>query len=710
MNPQNQTVPASEFSQQLDPQDAVDTTEQLFDLELDDDKLLRITANQLDDDIAHWEQEPWLLTQTDKENIAYLLGIQQDGKVANTETQTPYVDNRLFTAVRAILAYATGQTAKPELLPSKSDDKYQTIAQQTGLGLYQHAQDHEVNQEMRLALKNLITRKRGYLKLRYDDDYGPYGDVCTENVDPADIVIGRFSRFQRNPDRIFHKQVATVQELCDDFPDAKDKIYAWAGIQRGVFTQVSRVVSYWECWFTYFDNDGEEAEGVCWFIPNSGFILGKMQNPNWLYDGSKKEQLIKNLTYCPVKPFIILNYWNTGRSAIDETCLFDQARPQQDILNKRGRQIVENADYANPRLLVNGGLFDEADAKKFVNKGPKTIGLLNNMDPDANINNAVMVINPTQLPSYVLEDKYDARNEIDTMMGTPTQFRGAMAQSKNPTLGQDLMVKNQASALQDDLVAVVTKAWRQYYLYLLQMMNVYLPDDYYVMTKGQNGEYNHIMLSSGNIDTNVRMSVRIDSTLPLDKESQRATAVQLAQMNRLDDLSLFELLGMPEPEKLAERKLRWEIDRLTYMQSIEQQLMSHEADQDIRLLINGKVPEDRDDYDEDYLNHFNMFITRNEFQKLPLPIQQRLTDFLHQVANKAAVTEGLRDSILNPAGIIDRPPLPPMPKQEVRYNVQSQVNSDQVPGIQPPQGGSPPAPAGQPSPPKMVNPSQFGVR
>lgn len=706
------TLNIGEFSKALDPESTTDTTVQLFDLDLDDDQLVRICTNQLSDDVSHWEKEPWLLSLTDKENIAYLLGIQKDGSVANPNTQTPYVDNRLFASVRAMLAYATGQPAKPELLPSKTDDKYLHVARQTSMGLYQHVLDHHVNSEFRLATKNLISRKRGCIKLRFDEDYGPYGDIISENIDPADLVVGRTSKYGKNPERIYHRQKATIQELAYKFPDMKDEIYGHFGFKRGVYSQTSRSVTYWECWFSYFDNDGAPAEGLCWFIPNSTIILGKMQNPNWIYKGSKRQQKITNMTNAPIKPFVWFNYWNTGRSFIDETCLFDQGRPMQDILNKRGRQIVENADYANPRVLANGSLWDEGDAKKFVNKSPKTIGLLNNMAPDANINNAVMVIPPSNLPSFVMEDKLDARNELDTMMGTPSQFRGAQSSgTANPTLGQDLNIKNQAAALQDDLVGVVNQSWETYYTYLLQMMNTYLDDDYFVMTKGQSGEYNHIILNSDTIDTNVRVTITVDSTLPLDKQSQRATVMQLAQMQRIDDLSMFEMLGLPDPEKLTERKLRWEIDRLTYMSSIEQKLMSDEAESDLTMIINNKTPEDRDDYDEDYLNHFNLFITSNRFHKLPLATQQKLVNFLHSVADKAALTEGLKSSMMNPAGILDTPPSPPAPKKTIQIRgMLGPQDSETAAGIQPPPGqGSPPAPLGQPSPPAIATPSQFTV-
>jgi len=112
-----------------------------------------MVARSLDVHIAHWEKRPFYLSTTDTENLNYLIGDQVDGNKLNPSTQTRYVDNRLHAGIRAILSYATGRLAKPELIPSKTDDKYLHMAQSMQQFLYQHASDHDVNLEMRLAFE-----------------------------------------------------------------------------------------------------------------------------------------------------------------------------------------------------------------------------------------------------------------------------------------------------------------------------------------------------------------------------------------------------------------------------------------------------------------------------------------------------------------------------------------------------------------------------
>jgi len=131
----------------------------------------------------------------------------------------------------------------------------------------------------------------------------------------------------------------------------------------------------------------------------------------------------------------------------------DQAIPMQDILNKRGRQLAENSDYANGRTLIDKRVMEQSDAQRFINKHPRTIGLVDTTNAGNDINKAVLQLPVAQLPSYVMQDKIDARNEIYEMLGVNPQFMGSqIQQQKNPTLGQDMMANNKAQNLQDDLV------------------------------------------------------------------------------------------------------------------------------------------------------------------------------------------------------------------------------------------------------------------
>lgn len=663
-----------------------------FNLAIPDDQLQKMLINSLNSNISYWNQKPWNLEKTDKENTNFLLGMQHDvAQFMQTNENSDYDDNRLIASVRAILSYATGSLAKPEITPSRSDDEYIKMARSIQNALYQHSADEKVDQKTRAAVMNLLVRKRGYMKLRYDPYAGVYGDIVTEVCNPEDIIIDRFAGFMANPNVIYHRIRCTVDELIAKFPKKANEIRIAYSIKAGRFSQMARYITYFEAWFTYMDNKNVPREGVCWFLPEHNLILDKMPNPNWVYSGDDRKDKEENVTIRAPKPFVWFNYINMGHSFIDETCLFEQARPQQELLNNRLKQFNKNVDFMNGRWIYSKKALGDEDASRFVNKGSRTLLGVNAED----VGKAVQVLTPGAMPSQVYESIIDSRNEIDGLMGTPSVFKGSQPSSQD-TLGRDLMVKQQAGMLQDDLVRAVNIGMEQYYQIKLQMMRVYYTDDYWFQVKGGDGKFDFVMLNGDMIDSNVKIGVQVDSTLPLDKASIRQTAMELWQAGEAIDYEQFmKDLGLPDPEIRAERYLRSKIDPIGYLNSVTEGIDNNDAEVDIMLLTAGNTPQERDNYDEDYLNYFNHYITLNKFRLLPPDVQGRITTFLQEVQQRAERSAQLNEAMLDEAGITTAPINPPMPARNIRINANpdpqtSDQIADQIAGVTP-QGPPPQA-------------------
>ncbi len=673
-----------------------------FDLSVPDDKIKYLLINEVPKDQEYWNQRPWNLEETDKNNVDYFLGNQLDPRKIVKSDSARYVDNRLFQGTRAIVSYATSRMSVPELTPSKSDDKYVKMARAMEQALYQHSLAEEADEKFRAAALNLIMRKRSFLKIRFDPNAGMKGDVVTEVCNPEDVIVARETGFMQNPLRITHRLRATLDELCAKFPEKKQDIYALFGIKKGVFTQRSKIVTYFETWFTYMDSKWVPREGVAWFIRDpQPLLLGKGPNPNWIYTGKDEKDKEQNVLFSPPKPFVAFNYLNLGHSYIDETCLFDQAKAQQDILNLRGEQFNKNVEYANGRWVADKRAVSENDATQFINKGGKSI-LLVDGTKTGSLQNSFNVLTPENVSAQIYESMQDARMEIDAMLGTPSVFKGQQP-SQQDTLGRDIMIKSQAGMLQDDLVRCINNASEFYYKLKLQMMRVYYTDDYYFQTKGGDGQYTVIRLNGDQIDANVKVAVEIDSTLPIDKEGIRATALNLG---KIDPLTMFEDLGLPDPDIRAERLLRSTMDPLTYLASIEEEMDNADAELDLQLILEGKQPEERDAYDEGYLTYFNHFMTTNRFDQLPPDEKKRVFAWLAVVQHLATKQANLQATALNDAGIINRPPMPPMPQRQVRLIGQlDPAESAQMAGLAPPAQSPAPAPA-KPSAPL---PGQGGI-
>lgn len=651
-------------------------------LDLPDEQLDKMIIFSLNDDVAYWNKPPFSLADVDKDNIRYLLtgkGEESRGLGAVRDSDE-YPDNRMFSAMRAILSYATGQLTKPELTPSRNDQQFVKAARSLEKALYQHSIDEDADIKFRSAGMNLVARKRGLLKLRFDPDAGMYGDVVTDVLNPEDVTFDRFAGFLDNPSKIYHRQRDSIEYMCDvKFQSKRDEILKAFQIKQGRYSQLSKMMSYFEVWFSYremVERVSKPREGVCWILPENHLILDKMKNPNWIYTGDETKDKLTNVLSHPPKPIIWFNYLNLGRSIIDETSLFDQAKPMQEALNYRLKQFNKAVSLANGRWVYDKNQISEETAQRFINRGSKT---LLGVDYSKSAN-PVQVLTPNNVAPALMESMQDSRNEIDGLMGTPSIFKGSQPKTVD-TLGTNQMVRAQAGMLQDDLVRAMANGAKHYYQVKAQMFRAYYTEDYYFNVKGGDGKYDLIMLNGETLDSNVKIGFTTDSNLPLDKEQIRSDALMKMKAGRIDQLTLEQDLGSSDPELRTERFLRSQIDAYTYMQSVEQGMDNTDAESDIRQIIAGKKPVERDTYDESYLNYFAHFIAQNRFMQLAQPAKEGIVQFLQDVTAKAQRTASLSGSMLNDAGIINRPPIFPLPKRTLNMRLTGNMDPAQTQSI-----------------------------
>lgn len=624
---------------------------EVFDLKIDDGKLIQMVGKALENSIAHWNKYPYRLEKADTENIRYWLGDQMKDRYMSASGEgLPNMGNRLQTSSRAVLAYVNSRVAQPEVRPSTSDLGALQYAKDVTQAMYQHGVDHDLATKAKKSTTNLVIQKRGYLKLRFDPLQGIAGDIEPEHISPENIVIDKDAKFKGEPRRIWHKQKCSLEELISKFPEKEEQIKSAYGIDRGVYTQMSKIAEYWEVWFTFYENK-KRKEGLCWYLPVGKVILGKMLNPNFEYTGDEKKDREVNFTPFPIKPFVIFNYMNTGKGYIDETSLFEQSKVLQDLYNKRKKQIMDNNDYVNGRVIADGTALEQEDATRYLNKGPKTILLIKPTEGKT-VQQSVFHVPYQGLPNSVVDEAYDDRNAIDQTMGTPNIFRGE--QSKNNTLGQDERIIQQAGALQDDLASSVDESMQDYYRKLYQMMKVYYSEDHWFQIKGSDGKYDFVMMNSETMDTNLKISVEAGSTLPSNKKEVREIAVEASNAGKMDSLSYWEAIQygkLPDPETIVERTQKELNDPASFVSDVEQQAFNRDAEIDMTLLIAEKEPPVRDEYGQAYLEHINKYIMGNKFVKLDPEAQKRILDHLTAVGVIATRTADLQATQVDDAQI-----------------------------------------------------------
>jgi hypothetical protein len=558
-------------------------------LDLDDRKIVRNLEARIKDSEDYWNNsQGFNLKTTRQKNIKFYLGRQIDeGQLYRF--QIPYNENELFVAVESTVAYLTSQDPQPEVYPASDGDGSKILASDLEKGMRGHGQIVGIRKLLESVVRNLMIKQVGYLYLWFDPDYGENGEIRVTALDPDHVVVDKNAARGENPAFICITRKDTVEELCYRFPEKRKEILEQMGIKYETGKQMSQVVSWRQVWITHYDT-GAPEEGCVSYLKQ--MVLAKYRDPNWLYTTRSK-----NFLPMPRKPVIPFNYINSGQHWIDDTTPMEQASWLQEILNKRGRQIMENADSANGFLVISAAAMSMDDAENLTGDPNQKIVVNDTGRP---ISEDILNLQGRQLPNYVVEDKVDLRNTIHSIMGTPAQFRGD-DDNLSETATTNMMVKNQASGRQDLIVRAIDTGFEEYFNFLAQMMVVHYTEKHFVTVNSSDGDFDYITMHRDLIERAMNVSVKSGSTLPFDKARQESVALNLAKAGLIDPLNLYKDLHMDNPQKRYDAWAKWKVDPMALARDAMDEMDDTTAYIDFIEAMGGKKPKPRDDASKEHI-------------------------------------------------------------------------------------------------------------
>lgn len=535
--------------------------------------------------------------------------------------QTPYMDNEIFVGIDAIIAYVCAQTPRAEVYPATDKTESKVLATDLEKYLHAHSEKFQLPQKMEGAVYNLMGKYVGFLKLRWDPLYGQDGEVVPEVVDPNHIIIDKNAKRGENPRFICHVLKDTIEGLISKFPEKEADILRHFTIKRKGTRNVTAEVVYREVWFTYWkDNKPEEA--VAWYTGD--VVLAKHKNPNWLY-GDEGENFLDH----PMKPFIPFNVNNDGSNWIDKTSALEQAVAQQDVLNKLGRQNIDNLATANGFKVLDSHAMRSEDAQNFT--GDPNQLLLVKTKPGQTVKDVVAQLPPQLVSEQAINMVQDNRNTIHNILGTPSQFRGS-DEDQSKTATQAMMIKNQASGRQDKIVRSIESSMSLYFRLLTQMIAVWYDAKHYATINGGDGNFDFIEMHKTKVESGMSIRVEAGTTLPFDKARQEAVAQNAAEQKLISPYDYYKLMHMDNPQKLYDNWYKWQ----TNPQALAMDIATDEADRqaivDFTELMAGKKVEQRNDPTKEYIEQFRLQMISDDFLNAKPKIQQNVIDFIRGAA------------------------------------------------------------------------------
>lgn len=584
----------------------------------DETTLRGMVQRRYDKAHKHWESK-YNLTKLREDNLklydtSYLKSILIDDRYEEF-----YADNRLFTSVHTILPFATGRITDCDVTPSDDDDDAMFFARDFKKILQLVRDKAMARAKIKLAIQDVLKGQRlGVLKWVYN----PTKDCLElEYCPPDSITVDGDSMLYEEPKFVRHTQKRSIGELIRQFPNKKDDIFLKFNIIKGVPSQLEEEKEVSENWM--FVDDGETAQYVIvWLLQD--LVLGAVTDPNWM-------NKLPNLIDYPMTPFVFFNLLNDGKGLVDSTSFIEQAQYNQKNYDKLGQRIVEDAAYGGTGVPVFAkGAMKQGEAAKVKFSPIQRIEL----DTD-DVSKAFTTWTGGNMPTFIPNEKQDARNNVDNIFGTPNVFRGE--QSNNNTATQDVLVRDQAEGRQAELIDAIDFAMDRFYKLEGQMIYRYFDEKQYLKYKGDDGRLVKLAVEQSKIAgyTDMEITVEALSGVPIDKSQQRATAVKLLELNKIGTLTAYKMLGIENPEEAFKEYVQEQADPKALLDEVDKTIYDHEANEDLQAVIAGQTPDDRDDISETYINYINDYLQTDKYHLLTPKQQAAVSDYLGIILDKA---------------------------------------------------------------------------
>lgn len=430
------------------------------------------------------------------------------------------VDNRIFFALETILPIVTARTPEPivvgEGATNEVNEKIVNALQIVD----------EVEQKMQFKRQQLIRHwgiyRIGVLKYRWDEERG----FVTEVVLPKLIGFDPRATHKDNCEFIYEYVDDTLEDLIKKFPEKKKELLKEYG-EDHLQTRI-RYIEFW----------GGGGEWVAWKAGK--ILLHRKRNPNWDYEDEDK-----NLFDRPRFPYLFFTVFGLGKMLYDETTLIEQAMPVQEAANKLLRQIIDLNEGQMRTWIGSGDAITREDFAKLIQK----TGDLGVYLEKGDVSGLQLAIAGKPDASLFTPLSFLV-GEIDNIFGTHATTRGERKEQE--TFGGRMLLVQSDYGRLEPVIRNLDDLMEDWYNAYLHMFKVYQVDE-----KTFAGNETVVNLSPNEIPNNIRVMVKKGSTLPVDKESRREMALQLARVDKIDPETLFEEAGYGNAEERRDRLYRY---------------------------------------------------------------------------------------------------------------------------------------------------------
>lgn len=598
-------------------------------LELDDTDIVK-TINKWSEDYTKFYKEKYDLFERRKTNEMFLFGKQIVEKEKNKQLkiyETRYLDNALYEIEASIKPLAMSRLPDLIVTPGNESKESKTTAENVGKIVDNDIKKRQNRLVLGIAFKHLPVYFVGVIKVRWDKEKDDY---IFEVIHPDNIEVDHTCATNNADDMryISHTLPITVQECFIRFPAKKQELIEQLrrdGVVVGKDAEPSTKelatqIKIREVWFDWYLKDKEDEEKytilplVMWKYKD--VVLKKMKNPNYDYEGqqkwftyaeegddSKKREIIpedvslslmtgimppnvtqetvyRNYFDMPRKPFFFMGYDQWRKQPYDETSRLEQNLKNQSAIDDAGKRIIDKLKKRIKHILSKeSGLkgddlenidFDDDDQDLLV---------------DGDVNKVHGVVPPEQVNPAEFKFLDEQRQRMYSLAGA-NAIRGEV-QSDTATTSQ--IAREADFTRADDLVEdTVNNACEWMAQWSLHMIKLRYTDEHFRKLLGAKGSVTFIKLKNDMIEDGMEVLIKASGT---DKLKTQKQAMEMAKMQLIDPLTLFEDLGMSDPVGRTEKLMNFTTNPALYMAQYVKKLGSNTTELADTLLSQNMQPD-----------------------------------------------------------------------------------------------------------------------
>lgn len=506
-------------------------------LEMQDSELIALGEKRK----KAWDEYYRELKKRQDKSVNYWKGTPEDVLSADSE---PLADNLIFEATETILPMANKQNPEP-MVDSDDTEEGRAFASKLQKMLVSQADRQVLSLKLQKGVRHWLTKLVAVWKIGWNQEEN---DIETLVIDPKNLILDKDASINEKGEYqgefIGELKEDIASELIARFPDKSEYLTEKAGGKDKLGTKLG-YIEWWSKKYTYFSLDKE--------------VLGKNKNIHFNYEqvpsvdefGNPVPLPPKNHFKAPKMPYVFLSVFSLGEHPHDDTSLIEQNISNQKRINKRTAQIDKNADRANGGVVLDSNQFDKDQAAAAVDALRKGLAIL-----AENPSQSVVFSQSNTLPSFVYEDKEDARRELRNIFGTSgSSAQGIKAQ--DTARGKILARGADDSRVGGGITKYIEQVADSIFNWWAQMMAVYYTDTHYASVLGEAQSKEYIGLNASEFRT-AFISVKEGSLIPTDELTRRNEALELWSAGAIDPIELFSRLKFPDPKKAAQNLYLWQ--------------------------------------------------------------------------------------------------------------------------------------------------------